>query len=226
MASANGGNSRFRYIGGSLYPDITAGEIAAACGNCSRAIRNYIGKPYDKLREIIKRLAPIVFSSDEWQRFMDNRPPGIFVEPWSRRQPPPAQVQISPATRLLLSEILACTEEMRQSMHRLYRELDGIYEIMGLVHPLEFAGLLRRSATKDSEFVRQQEWVKKWAKPGQETLYEELCERGSSLAADGRRALQCLKEDGAFREEIGIAATRGEVMVRRRQCGRKDRDFD
>lgn len=111
-------------------------------------------------------------------------------------------------------------------MHRLYRELDGIYEIMGLVHPLEFAGLLRRSATKDSEFVRQQEWVKKWAKPGQETLYEELCERGSSLAADGRRALQCLKEDGAFREEIGIAATRGEVMVRRRQCGRKDRDFD
>ena len=213
VASTNGGNSRFRYLGGSLYPDITAREIAVAYGNCKHTICDTIGRPYSELERIIIRLAPRVYFGDEWQRFMENKPPGIFTDSWADGHPlHPAQVHVPPATRLLLGEILSCVEEMWHTTNRLSQELDSIFEIMSLVHPLEFARLLLLSTAKDSEFVRQQELVKKWVNPGAEAMYIELSERGNSLAADGWRVLQSAQEAGATHEVIGIGA-RGEKVI-------------
>ena len=153
---------------------------------------------------------------------MDNRPAGVFVARRRHDPPPPAQLPVPHATRLLLSEILACTEELWHTMERLDLELLGICRIMYLFCPHEFAALLRLSAAKDPEFLRQQDLVKKWATPGQETQYQELYERGNSLAGDGRRALQSPQEPGTAGEPIGIKAERDEVTVRRRHYGRRE----
>lgn len=217
MVAANSGDSRFRHLGGSLYPDITANEIAAAYENCNRIIHENIGRPYFQLSGVVEDLLPMVLSGDEWQEFVDNLPPGVFIKSWG--DPPPPPEHVPPATRLLLSEIIACCEEMWHARRRLNQELADIYQISALVHPLRFTDLLFLSATKDSEFLHQQELVKKWVNPGHGGPYEELCKRGNGLVSDGWRALKSSKEPSAGEVMIGTA-TKGGATVRRRHCVR------
>ena len=145
---------------------------------------------------------------------MDSLPPGVFI---ARSYPSPSkQVHVSPATRLLLSEIIACTDEIWHSLERLDLQFEGICRIRNLVHPLGFVALLLLFGAKDGEFLRQHEWVKQWANPGPELLHHELSERGNRLVAEGRKALKSPEEPGASDEVIGIAATRDEGTARRR----------
>ena len=126
-ASANCGDYRLRYVGGSSYPDLTTREITAAYENCDRTIHDSLSRLYGELCGIIWHLAPAIFSGDEWHKFVGSLPPGIII---ARSYPPPSkQVHVSPATRLLLSEIIACTDEIWHSLERLDPQFEGICRI-------------------------------------------------------------------------------------------------
>lgn len=139
----------------------------------------------------------MVFSGDsdrEWKEFANNLPRGVYIKHWRDRPP---QVYVPPATRLLLSEIIACAEEMSRATECLDLEVEGIAQIRHLVRPDKFAKLLRLSAAEDGEFLRHQALVKKWANPGAELQYQWLVERSNSLATDGWREFQSLQEPSA-----------------------------
>jgi hypothetical protein len=82
VVAADSGDSRLRYIGGSSYPDITAQEIVTAHENCRRAYRDNIRRLYDNLSEVIEPLLAVVYSGYEWQEFVDDPPPGVFIDTW------------------------------------------------------------------------------------------------------------------------------------------------
>lgn len=164
----------------------------------------------------------MVSSCDEWQAYADSLPP-CFPDPWFDDPPPPSTpVHAPPATRLLLNELIAYVGEMWRTDQRLSLEQRGLRRIWNLVYPLSFADLLYLSATKNSEFLHQQQLVKKWANPGPEDRCQELCERANRLVAEGWRALKSAQGPVAREVEIGGEAARNEVPARRRHSGHRE----
>lgn len=215
---------RLRYLGGSLYPDITAVEVDAAYINCYHALSKDIGRLLHPLAQIIEDLLPVVFSGDDLQKYMDKLPPSVSLAITVNPSSPPAP-PVPPATRLLLNEIIACYEDLSLAIKRLELEWDGLRRILNLIHPLAFAYLLRLSAKGDSEFLHQVELVKKWATPGPEALCQELRERSNGLVNEGRKALQNHQEldAGTVGDTIGSGAKRDEATtVRRRYRSRRE----
>lgn len=221
VVAADSGDSRFRYLGGSLYLDVTAQEIDTAFENCTRTYQDYIGRLYGGLSEVIEHLLAVIYSGDKWQEFVDNLPPSVLIVNQGHPPSPSAQVHVSPAIKLLFNEIIACTEDTYRAYRRLQLEQAGIRQIRNLVHPLGFVEVFYLTATKDGEFLDQQELVKKWANPGPEALCQELYERGNALVASGWKALQSLNGSVAADEVILNAGTRDGETVRRRRYGRR-----
>lgn len=85
-----------------------------------------------------------------------------------------------------------------------------------------FEDLLYLPATRNSEFLHQQELVKKWANMGPEDWCQELSERAQGFVAEGRREIQSTQEPVASEAAIGGEAARNEAMARRRHNGYRE----
>ena len=111
---------------------------------------------------------------------------------------------------------------MWHAKRRLSLEQDGLRRIRNLVYPLSFADLLYLPATRNSEFLHQQELVKKWANMGPEDWCQELFERAQGFVAEGRREIQSTQEPVASEAASGGEAARSEAMARRRHNGYRE----